>query len=68
MIYDGLLSRGRLRGRMAELSRDVPSQVQRFICLQICVVLNESARVYIYQLLREEWDRRTHLKKVVLFP
>ncbi|KAH9957471.1 hypothetical protein BGW80DRAFT_1345862 [Lactifluus volemus] len=26
MIYDGLLSRGRLRGRMAELSRDVPSQ------------------------------------------
>jgi hypothetical protein len=64
MIYDGLLSRNRFRGRMGGQSHDIPSHVQCFACLQICIVLNESSRVYIFL---EEWDRRTHLKKVVLF-
>jgi len=79
MIFDGLLSRSRLRSRLAERSElevGLPSQVRHSTYLRVCVCTNQLTMGSVhsqYLILRrhiplKESDRREWLKCTVLFP
>jgi hypothetical protein len=73
MIYDGLLTRTKLRERMAERSQfdmGFPSQVQYLACVTLHLVLNERTTIYIcsrFRMLLKSDRRGWCLERRLLF-